>query len=801
MGPGYRKNIFSFCDVTFCMEGEYIITNGLPSAGLLKQVTWIMNLKTTAILSLLFSASSVLLANEESVPSNENGDGMLSADSLDDSTLAADSIADADFTDLDELVVVEKKKLVESDGAKLSYNVTEDPEAASSNTLDILRKVPGVTVDAEDNVRVNGQSSFKILMNGREDPMLKGDLKTVLKSIPASSIKKIEVISEPGAKYEAEGVGGILNIVTDRKRSLTGYTANLNAWINAYQVGGNVNVRAKFNKVMLDANVSYNNGRVWPRESESERTYEYLDGSDQMLKARQKAKNGWDYTGANINMSWEPDTLNLFTLSGYYGHNTWGNKGSEHREMFSSSGSTLWSLQRDFVLDGAYNGFGGQASYQHNFKRDDHNLIISYEMDYGPQWSNTDYFLEYLSGTGLESPYSSQRSKANYYNHILQLDYRNQFNAKHLLEAGAKMYINRVGNLSRTFQGPSESEAQELTDMTVDVDQTKDIYSLYGSYNGTFSKWNVKAGLRYELTQMGMKYHIGDYPDFTTYLNDIVPNAAISYNISSATNLRLAYQMRISRPGIGQVNPYRNTLTPDMVYYGNPDLESERGHTLSFGYSNYEGKFTGSAKLTYRYVNNSINDIIFMRDGILNSTYANVGISHNGSLDLSADWNVTSDFRWSVYASGTYSYLKADSEHLKAKNHGWQTYISTNLNYTMPSKVRLSGYAGFYTPWIDLQSRGTENGYYYGLGASRSFLKNDALTLNLGVSNFLPTHRRNSYTQGDESVRLNYKSRYSQWNVSFSVGFNFGGLTATVKKTAANIEKESGSNGGSKGGN
>ena len=110
-------------------------------------------------------------------------------------TVETDTVGAAGYTDLEDFVIVQQKKLVESDGAKLTYNVTEDPESGSSNILEILRKVPGVTVDAEDNVKVNGQSSFKILMNNREDPMLKGDLKTVLKSIPASSIKKIEVIS------------------------------------------------------------------------------------------------------------------------------------------------------------------------------------------------------------------------------------------------------------------------------------------------------------------------------------------------------------------------------------------------------------------------------------------------------------------------------------------------------------------------------------------------------------------------------------------------------------------------------
>lgn len=196
-----------------------------------------MNLKTIAVTALtLISYLNTIYAAPAVV---ETADTTMTATP----TAETDTVGAAGYTDLEDFVIVQQKKLVESDGAKLTYNVTEDPESGSSNILEILRKVPGVTVDAEDNVKVNGQSSFKILMNNREDPMLKGDLKTVLKSIPASSIKKIEVISEPGAKYEAEGVGGILNIVTDRKQNLSGFMTQLSGWVNSWQAGGYVNSR------------------------------------------------------------------------------------------------------------------------------------------------------------------------------------------------------------------------------------------------------------------------------------------------------------------------------------------------------------------------------------------------------------------------------------------------------------------------------------------------------------------------------------------------------------------------------
>lgn len=722
---------------------------------------------------------------------NESPDSVITAPP----TTTPDSVGfdEGKFEELEELVVVQRQKLIQNDGATLTYNVSEDPASATSNTLDILRKVPGVSVDAEDNVKVKGQSNFKILLNGREDPMLNGDIKTILKSLPASSIKKIEVISEPGAKYEAEGVGGILNIVTDRSRKLSGFMTQMSAWVNASSAGAYVNARTKLDKVMLDATVSYNDGHM-SRPTRSETTTESLvDSPNYMLKTNRKHKGVWEYTGVNLQMSWEPDTLNLVTFSTNFGYNLWDSKVNEGRVQYGRDMSALWELSR--ISKSRYDGtgFGAQASYQHNFGRDDHNIVASYQFDRGWSDSKTTYLLENLSGQVSEQPYSYETGITRTASHILQLDYANRFGPKHLLEAGAKANLNDDNATSRAYAGDTPEDAIENKAGAVGMKQLKDIYALYASYSGSFSKLNVKAGLRYEHTRMGARYRIGDYPDFTTRLNDLVPNLAVSYSLESAASLRLAYQMRISRPGINVINPYVNTLTPGSISYGNPDLKSERGHIVSFTYSNYGGKFGGSAQLSYRYSDNSLTDILFMKDGIIHSTYANVGMSHLAMLDLSCDWSITPELRWSLYASGSYTYLKADSEMLRQTNAGWQSNVSTDISYSLPHSIRLSGYGGFWTPWIDLQTHGGTTGYFYGLGASKSWLKDDAFTVQLGLSNIFPIHRKNIYTQEDTTLRLTNVYRYQQWHVGLTLSYRFGGLKASVKQTAASIERESSS--------
>ncbi|MDD6228989.1 MAG: Plug domain-containing protein, partial [Bacteroidales bacterium] len=142
-------------------------------------------------------------------------------------TVPVDSLADIPTIELDDLVITANKTVIKSDGAKLTYNVAEDESSKGQSVLDALRKVPMVTVDAQDNIRINGQTGFKIYVNGREDTMLESNYQRLLKAMPAESVKNIEVITEPGAKYDAEGVGGILNLITETKTQRDGYSGSI----------------------------------------------------------------------------------------------------------------------------------------------------------------------------------------------------------------------------------------------------------------------------------------------------------------------------------------------------------------------------------------------------------------------------------------------------------------------------------------------------------------------------------------------------------------------------------------------
>lgn len=704
----------------------------------------------------------------------------------------ADSIFDE--TVLDDLEIVGQRRLVQSDGATLTYNVAEDPEAASSNILDILRKVPGVTVDAEDNVRVNGQTNFRILVNNRQDPMFSGDIKTVLKSMPASSIRKIEVISDPGAKYDAEGAGGILNIVTDTRTRLKGFSATISAWLNNSNGGASVNMRRKLRNVMLGVDLTGNTSlfpRPWNR---NDRTMEDLTSDPPAVTvSKSKGRSRYAYMSPRISMSWEPDTLNLFTVSTYFGSNPWRNESEEERWKTDPAGVTEWRLEREGRNRRRYNGTSAQASYQHNFHRPDHTLTVSYLLDWSGSTTSDRYFMTATEGLLQEPPYSKVEYSILRRVHVGQVDYANRLGA-HLIEAGAKANFDLTSDDTRNMTGEDAASAVTVEDSKVVFSQFKDIYALYGSYTGSFGPWSVKAGLRYEHTRMGLRYRVGEYPDFTSRLNDWVPNVSLSRNLSDASTLRLAYNMRISRPGIYFLNPFVNSQVPGVVSYGNPNLDSQKNHKVSLGYTSYEGSVNGGIKVEYSYTANSITDVIFMRDGLMHTTYANVGKEQMLSFDGNIDWKITPLLTWSAFASTCWQDLRANVLDKGQHKSGWQTFVSSNVTWTMPGKVRMTAYGGYYTPWLDLQSRGSD-GYYYGLGFSRSFLADDSLTVQLSTGSFLPSVKSDRYVQTSESVRVTSVSRYSCWYTGVGVSFRFGGLKADVRKTAASVEADSGSSG------
>lgn len=715
------------------------------------------------------------------------------------SRVYAQEVADtlgSTYDQLDELVVEARKEVVKSDGAKLTYDLEQDDSSKGQSLLDALRKIPMVTVDGQDNVYIRGDKNFRIYVNGKEDPMLTANASKVLKAMPAESVSKIEVITEPGARYDAEGTGGILNLITERKQRKDGYTGSVSASFSSHDSGFSLYGRMKQDKITADASINLVDNSIQKQtQYQRQETFDYA--SEEAARRYDDVYQNltFKYLGANLNMSWEPTDKDLMTIGANINDidariahlDIVGNVFNRQEILTQSVSQKIKGKLMNL-------GATGNASYRRLFSDKGHSLTMAYRFNYGKNPMEMHYENSADFGSSSLPPLQSSINDTYQREHTATIDYVNPLNdGKHTIEAGAKGIFRRNTAITGQWGGATSADLNE--EVYGKTYQIQDVYALYASYSGHFHKVALSGGLRYEHTYMGLDFPDGSSENFRSSLNDIVPNAAVTYMFGPANNLRLAYQMRISRPSISQLNPTPFKLGEIYGQVGNPDLESERYNGVSLTYSNYGRAIGGNVSLNYRQANNSIENYLFFDQGTWFQSYRNFGKNRQCELSGFLNWNISRQISMSVNGSINYTDIRSRSENLS--NQGWNGSYGANFNYTGPWKVKYSAYGGQSTGSIQLQ--GSWSGwYYYGIGISKNLLKDESLTLALNASNFLTkfTHWKSESHTSDQSINTYSKNR--SWNVGISVSWKFGHLQEQVKKTSANLDNDDTKSGGDK---
>ena len=717
--------------------------------------------------------------------------------------------------------VVAQKPLVKVDVDKIEYNIEDDPDSKTNTVMEMLRKVPLVTVDGEDNIKVNGSSSFKIHVNGKPNNMMSNNPKDVLKSMPANTIKHIEVITSPGAKYDAEGVGGILNIVTVGG-GFEGYTATFRASGSNRGAGAGGYATIKSGKLTITGNYNYNYDTSPKSYSDSYR--ENYDSEDQKYL---ESKSSSDYNGSfqygNLEASYEIDTLRLLTASfGMYG-------GANDNK--SDGLTTMWNAQRDRLAyqyrslsdgDGSWYSMRGNVDYQRTSKKNkDRMITLSYKISTQPQ--NSDYYTDYKD---IKDPFemdivkkfllnnSHSDGKTNTTEHTFQVDYTTPIGKLHTIEAGAKYIIRNNLSDNKLFEAEGVSDNYEYNnDRSSKYKHLNDILAAYLGYTLRYKTFSFKPGVRYEYTSQDVKYlagAIGPEADFSTSYNDFVPSVTMGIKIGKTQNLRGGYNMRIWRPGIWNLNPYFDDRNPMFISQGNSNLESEKSHSFNLSYSMFSMKFNVNISLRHSFGNNGIERVSRLigkggeefpgghhaPEGALYSTYENIGKNRNTGLSLYGNWNASPNTR--IYLNGDGSYVDIKSPAQGLHNYGWNASLYGGIQHTFPLKIRASLNAGGSTPYISLQGKGSGY-YYYSLGVNRSFIK-DRFTVSAYVGNIFEKYRSYNNTTMGENFLSKSSSRYQSRSFGISLSYRIGELKASVKKAARSINNDDVKGGGGQGG-
>ncbi|TGY04308.1 outer membrane beta-barrel family protein [Bacteroides acidifaciens] len=724
--------------------------------------------------------------------------------------------------------VVAQKPLVKVDVDKIEYNIEDDPDSKSNSILEMLRKVPLVTVDGEDNVQVNGSSSFKIHVNGKPNNMMSNNPKEVLKSMPANTIKYIEVITSPGAKYDAEGVGGILNIVTVGG-GFEGYTATFRGNVSNNGAGAGTYAMVKQGKMTISVNYNYDYNNS-PRSYSDNYRENYEPGArdEKFLESQSSSKSKGNFQHGNLEASYEIDTLRLLTAAfGMYGGSNESDNNGNTVMYRTNHEDVAYRYRTDSRNKNSWYSINGNIDYQRTSRKNKQRMLtLSYKINTQPQTDNSknvylDIFPdeqkeELAERLRLENYHSD--GKTNTMEQTFQVDYTTPIGKLHTIETGAKYIFRRNSSDNALYEAAGGSDNYAYNeDRSSEYRHLNHILSAYAGYTLKYKDFSFKPGIRYEQTIQRVKYIVGPGEDFHTNYSDWVPSVSLGMKIGKTQNLRAGYNMRIWRPGIWNLNPYFNNQDPMSISQGNPDLKSEKSHAFDIAYSNFSAKFNINVSLRHSFGNNGIervsrlitneNGEIFddnpehmAPNGAMYSTYDNIGKNRDTGLSLYLNWNASPKTRIYVNGRGSYRDLKSEAQGLH--NYGWNVSCHGGIQHTLPLKIRLSLNGGGSTPYISLQGKGS--GYqYYSIGLNRSFLKDDRLTLNLYCNNIFEKYRTyNSHTKGDNFISKS-SGKYPNRYVGFSIGYRIGELKASVKKAARSINNDDvkgGEGGGNAGG-
>ncbi len=714
---------------------------------------------------------------------------------------------------LETVEVVAYKPLVKADVDKIAYSVEDDPEANTNTVIEMLKKVPMVTVDGQDNIRVNGNSSFKIYVNGKPNNMMTKNPKEVLKSMPASSIKKIEVITNPGPKYDAEGVGGILNIVTEGKGP-EGYNATFSGRANNSSYGGGLYATVKQGKLTMSVNYNASSNHSPKGYTYSDRSQIGTDGTvttSTVADGYTKGHSLWQ--GGDVEASYEIDTLRLIT--GSFSLSKFTSKRDALNTAFStvpSTGQRLYGYRSPSHSKENWDDYSASLDYQRSFSVKDRLLTLSYRLESSPSTSDSRYlytdreaaddwqtFIDRMCDQRMDGDENTME-------HTFQIDYTTPFAKHHTWEAGVKYILRRnKSDNDRYNLGTGDKDETYDSDNSSHYRHHNDILAAYTGYGLTLDKWSARLGLRYEHTLQKVEYLLGRGTNFHKNFDDLVPSARLGYKFSDATNLSLGYKMRINRPGIWYLNPYLDDRIPDAISQGNPNLDTEKSHAVDLQFSSYNSKLTYTLTGTYRFVNNSIESVdrlVNDRDieglpnptgkDVIYSSYANIGHIQYAGLMAYANWTPITNTRITLNGSVGYSHM-SDGQSLR--NHGWCTNIDASLQQTFAKTWIFNASYYVQTPQPTLQGKDARY-QWYNFSLSKSFM-DKRLTLTAYIIN--PFGKR-YFCYRSETVADNFRttasSSWCQLYYGVSVRFRIGKLKASVKHTERTVENNDVKQGG-----
>jgi ferric enterobactin receptor len=536
--------------------------------------------------------------------------------------LSADAVA------LDAVEVTAEAALVENRIDKLVYNAEKDASNKGGDAADVLRNVPLLSVDLEGNVSLRGSSNLQILVNGRPSTIFASSVADALKTIPADQIKSVEVITTPSARYDAEGSGGIINIIT-KKKEAQGFTGTVNSSIGTRQNNGGLNVNALLGRFGLNGGL--NSFWSWNRPTTLTFFRNDFDESGPIRTLNQDGVNDSGFLGMNGNVGafYDFNAYNSLNLSGRY-------------NLFrrTAEGNTI-GLINNFGLtddigfnrfnDGgtSRSGFDATLDYRKTFPdQKDREIVLAFQIS--GQDSDTENFVDQSGDLPIYPRDIINENDGLNLEYTAQLDYVHPFSSKVKMETGVKAVIRRID--SDYFTEVKEDDTQQFVTAPLLTDffqYDQDVLAAFLSFNLNLTdKWGVVAGTRFERTLIGGEFR-SENPSFSNQYNNLLPSIIVNRKLSTFSSIKASYNQRIQRPSLAFINPFTTITDPNTLQIGNPDLDPELVEQYELAYNTYIKGVVINGSVYFRQTSGLIESFLQLNDDGLSSTttFLNIGSS------------------------------------------------------------------------------------------------------------------------------------------------------------------------------
>lgn len=703
---------------------------------------------------------------------------------------------------LSSVEVSAKRSNLQVDIDKKTFLVNESAVSDGMSASEVLKEIPSVDVDVDGNVSMRNDENVEIYINGRPSGFTEDNRGELLEQLPAGSIEKVEVISNPSSKFSAEGSAGIINIVmksgASKKASYYGSVSGGLSYPTGGRPGGNASATINFSKNKWSATfgAGYNN-RKGIGEGKTRR--EYYGQDTTLMNQDNESESEMNSLFLRGGVSCQIDTVNSIGLTG----------------MFSYGGRDRvqdLNYTRGYMLEGMkhYNSYQyrnsendndrllGRVSldYSHDFAPS-HTLKAAVTMSTNKNDNDRIYIQENydsLKTSLIDLDYTqSQNSLMRNRNLEIEVDYTNPLTQTSKLEAGAKASLSYQGNDLESFirrHDDLEYSRQQVLDN--DFELRQNIFSAYASYGNKIRRFSMQLGLRGELTDTDWELNTTGEESTSKPYFDLFPTAFFSYAFTKVDELQLSYTRRVSRPRLQRLNPYKSMEDSTNISYGNPDLDPEFTNSFELNYVKgfCEQRHTFIASIYYQLRQDIVQSYSWHSGDALMNTYANMAKSHSTGLELilKDNWkyvNLNTNFNLYYYKlqGGNFmvhSFEAGDDEipvHIKGRSSfSWSAKVSSTFILPKNFTIELSGNYRSRKATAQGKTMGT---YIVNLGAKKS-LFDKRLNFTLSVRDLFDSRNRESETWSDDFYQYS-ESRYSGRTINFNVSYNFGNLKKSKK--------------------